>query len=472
KAWVESKPLQPPGVLIIGPSNYPLQLVLKPLAGVGGMMFRHSMKDCLPVKSTLSILEFVSPYLAKFQWNSELTPNVANALEECIRQYFDPSVVKVVLGAVPETKALLSTQWAKVLFTGSERVGKLVAQACAETLTPCILECGGKSATVVDETVPTSQLQNVADRIVFAKFFNSGQVCIAPDTMFVHESHAISMKDALLRAMDEQLGKDPQSGEMARIVNKPNAQRLVDIIKEEEFHASTFNSDTPDRTEIVVGGSKASDVDQRYVAPTLVLNPSPSGRLVKEEVFGPILPIRTFASRDEALETIQAMNKTAGIPLFLYVFTTKDRVFRTYTEKCRSGGAVRNDVLIQLANTEQPLGGLGSSGYGRYFGKYSYDAFTHKYPVTYRPLGSVWDFGNLRCHPYAGWKSKVLEDYLLYLPKVPSFLTPSRLLLIPLIIFMLFKLPSISTMIPPSVKLWLASALEDMARMLRDSPSS
>jgi acyl-CoA reductase-like NAD-dependent aldehyde dehydrogenase len=402
---------------------------------------------------------------------SELTPNTAKAMYESIHEYFDPSVVQVVLGAVQETETLLSKPWAKVLFTGSERVGKLVAQACANTLTPCILECGGKSATVVDETVPTAYLQNVADRIVFSKFFNAGQVCVAPDTLFVHEHHVTPLKEALVRAIDAQFGKNPQSGEMARIVNKQNAKRLVDIIKEEESYAS--KTSTLDKNEIVLGGSKACDIDQRYVAPTVVLNPSPESRLMKEEIFGPVLPIRTFTKRDEAIELIRNMNKISGIPLFLYVFTTKDSVFQTYTDKCRSGGAVRNDILIQLANTEQPLGGMGSSGYGRYFGKYSFDAFTHKYPVTWRPLGSFWDFGNLRCHPYEGWKTKVLEDYLLYLPKVPSYLGPHLLLCIPTLFLMSVALPPlVPSAIPASVKLWLASHLEDLAATLRDSNSS
>jgi acyl-CoA reductase-like NAD-dependent aldehyde dehydrogenase len=385
---------------------------------------------------------------------------------------------------------LLQKPWAKVLFTGSERVGKLVAQACATTLTPCILELGGKSATVVDESVPASQLQNVADRIVFAKLFNCGQVCVAPDTLFVHESHSEALQTALVRAVKSQFGADPRTGELARIVNTQNAQRLVDMIQEVEQLISSFSSNndednnnknnnnrdarkmTSSQTKIILGSSKQCDVNDRYVSPTIVVNPPDTSRLLREEVFGPILPVVTFSERQEAIERIQQLTKTAGIPLFLYVFTTREDVFRAFTDKCRSGGAVRSDVLIQLANTEQPLGGLGSSGYGRYFGKYSFDAFTHKYPVTYRPLGSIWDFGNLRCHPYEGWKAKVLEEYLLYLPKIPAFFSPRRL-----IVFGVFAVAAISVARPmlyysdheESMKLRLASTLESMAARLRSN---
>ncbi len=142
-------------------------------------------------------------------------------------------------------------------------------------------------------------------------------------------------------------------------------------------------------------------------------------------------------------------------------------MFQVFTKKCRSAGAVRNDVVVQLLNAEQPLGGLGSSGYGRYFGKYSFDAFTHKFPVTYRPLGSVWDYGNLRCHPYLGLKAKLLEDYIMYLPKVTS-----RKLLLLGILVPLALLLNKATAMPvktSTFKLWLAFKLETVVEMLRAS---
>jgi acyl-CoA reductase-like NAD-dependent aldehyde dehydrogenase len=379
------------------------------------------------------------------------------------------------MGSVLETEALLAKPWAKVLFTGSRRVGTLVALACAHTLTPCILECGGKSAVVVDETVPTSKLQNVADRIVFAKFFNSGQVCIAPDTLFVHEKHVVPLTAALIQSIEAQFGKDPQAGEMARIVNQDGARRLVEILKEveefKEFTASQNGNEyaPSEDTKILFGGSEACDIQQRFVSPSLVLNPLPSSRMMKEEIFGPILPICTFSNRGEALQRVQQLNKASGIPLFLYVFTTSQGVFQTFMDKCQSSGAVRNDVLIQLANPEQPLGGLGGSGYGRYFGKYSFDAFTHKYPVTYRPLGSIWDFGNIRCHPYSGNKAHLLEGYLLYLPTVPSLLSPSRIFLILVVAVAIAPLQRIALAwdIISIAKLWVAAGLEYVAEALR-----
>jgi acyl-CoA reductase-like NAD-dependent aldehyde dehydrogenase len=259
------------------------------------------------------LLTHFVPFYSKFAQTqlttkSESTPNTAKALYSCVREYFHPSAVQVVLGSVLETEALLAKPWAKVLFTGSGRVGRLVALACAQTLTPCILECGGKSAVVVDETVPTSKLQNVADRIVFAKLFNAEQVCVAPDTLFVHEKYITALAAALLRSIEAQFGKDPQAGEMARIVNQDGAQRLVEILKEvEECKGSTASQNRPDDgqledTKIFFGGSEACDSQQRYVSPSLVLNPLPSRRMMKEEIFGPILPICTFSNRGEALQ--------------------------------------------------------------------------------------------------------------------------------------------------------------------------
>jgi acyl-CoA reductase-like NAD-dependent aldehyde dehydrogenase len=321
-ASVETVPLPSPGVLIIGPSNYPLNLVIRPLVGVlaGG-----------------------NPAVIK---PSELTPHTSGALAEIVPRYFDAKVLQIVLGGVAETSALLEKPWGKVLFTGSERVGKVVARACAETLTPCVLELGGKCCAVVDESVPTSKLSNVADRLVFSKCFNAGQTCVAPDTLLVHESHVADFCTALKQSVQNQFGIDPQKGgEYPRIVTTANAKRLVDLLREVEELSSSSTSPQDEKTnklktKVILGGSKECDIDDRYIAPTVVVNPPMGSRIIQEEIFGPIFPIVPYSTREEAIHTIQ--NIGPGIPLYLYVFCTDDDVFRTYTDQCPSGGAVRN----------------------------------------------------------------------------------------------------------------------------------
>jgi acyl-CoA reductase-like NAD-dependent aldehyde dehydrogenase len=498
-ARIERKPLHAPGVLIIGPSNYPLQMCLRPLAGVlaGG-------NPCV-----------IKP--------SELTPHTGMALANAIAEYFDPAVVQVVLGGIPETTALLSKHWSKVMFTGSERVGKIVAQSCATTLTPCILELGGKSVVIVDETVPSKHVQNVADRIIFAKYFNAGQICVAPDTILIHESHLPKLLDALLQALEKQFGKDPKLGELTRIVNQQNAQRLLEMIQEVEQHISSSpappdrdgpQSDNTKHTRIVIGGSGGCDVSNRFIAPTIVVHPPTDCRLMTDEIFGPILPIVSFSTMEEAIRLTQTLGSTTGIPLFLYIFTPDAKIGQQYMNVCPSGGAVINDMVVQLANTAQPLGGIGTSGYGAYFGKFSFDAFTHPFPITIRPLGSIWDFNNLRCHPYSNvgngssssssgssisrssssssslsWKAVLLEKVAFKLPMIPPAIsTPRGMMIFTVTSMMIIPILVVATTVAVTggatttsevegtsslsaqgcFRLWLASTLESGATYLRD----
>lgn len=390
-AYLERKPLNAPGVLIIGPYNYPIRLVLQPLLGAlaGG-----------------------NPAVVK---PSDFTPTVGVVLKKLLEQYFtEPGVVQVVLGGVPETTALLERKWGKVFFTGSERVGKIIQKACAETMTPTIMELGGKCPVVVDETVHSSQIQNVADRIVFAKCLNAGQTCVACDTMFVHEKHAAAMCDALTRSIKEQFGQDQRQGELARIVNVPNAKRIVQLIEDAQERGA----------KVVHGGSALCDADSKYICPTLLLDPPIGSKILVEEIFGPVLPIVTFSSRKEAIRAVQDL---PGEPLHLYVFTPQTSVFQQYTDKCRSSGAFRNDVIVQGATQYLPLGGIGTSGNGNYYGKFSFDAFTHVFPVSHRPLGAIYDAGNFRCHPYKGGYKGWLLEKVLSMPDVPVLHTRTLL---------------------------------------------
>lgn len=382
-SYLEKKPLNSPGVLIIGPFNYPVRLLLQPLLGAlaGG-----------------------NPAVVK---PSESVPTVALLMKKLLEQYYtEPGVVQVVLGGVPETNALLQKRWGKVFFTGSERVGRIVQKACAETMSPTIMELGGKCPVVVDETVPASTIHNVARRIIFGKCINAGQTCIAPDILFVHKSHITALCDAMVHEIEEQFGKNPSTGELARIVNIASARRVVQMIEDAEKLGG----------KVVFGGSKMCNVDKKYICPTLILDPPKEAKLLKEEVFGPVMAIVPFSVREEAIELVQSL---PGEPLHLYVFTSKKSVFEEYTEKCIASGAFQNDVILQGATHHLPFGGIGTSGNGNYYGKFSFDSFTHTYTKAYRPLRSVNLLETLRCHPFAGMKGKLLEKVVFSIPDIP-----------------------------------------------------
>jgi len=392
QSYLERKPLNSPGVLIIGPFNYPVRLVLQPLLGAlaGG-----------------------NPAVVK---PSECTPNVAALLKKLLEKYFtEPGVVQVVLGGVQETITLLEMKWGKVMFTGSMRVGKIVQKACAETLTPSILELGGKCPLVIDESVSSSALETAANRIIFAKCLNAGQTCVAPDTLFVHRSHVSALCDALQRSLQVQFGKDPKTGELARIVNTANARRIVDLIQDAEKLGA----------KVVCGGSKMCDVDTKYIAPTLILDPPRESKILEEEVFGPVMAIVSFSSREEAIKRIRAL---PGEPLHLYVFTPNFSVFREYTDRCTASGAFMNDVIMQGCSHHLPLGGIGTSGHGNYFGKHSFDTFTHTFSLACRPLQNFYLLESLRCHPFVGIKGWLLEKIIFPLPDIPVLHTRKLML--------------------------------------------
>ena len=304
---IEKRPLLGPACLVIGPSNYPLNLCLIPIVGAlaGG-----------------------NPVVLK---PSELTPQTSALLERAIHKYFDAGIIRVVNGGVSVTSQLIQLPWGKIFFTGSERVGKIVAAAAAQTLTPVVLELGGKCPVLVDETAP-SEMQLVANRIVWAKLFNAGQTCLAADYVLVHESKLDTLLECLVRTMEWQYGKNPQQSELGRIVTKEYAQRLQDMIQEVEQDKET---------RMIVGKSDDCDPADRYVCPTIIYNPPNTARLWKEEIFGPILPVKSFKTRQEAINKVRSM---PGTPLAIYVFTRQEKVLHEYMRSIRSGAVVRNDV--------------------------------------------------------------------------------------------------------------------------------
>ena len=370
-----------------GPSNYPVSLVLHP---------------------TIGALAAGNPVVVK---PSELTHHVEQLIAKLIPQYFEPSAVQCVTGGIPEVSALLQQTWGHIFFTGSESVGKIVATAAARTLTPITLELGGKAPVYVDHETCPPNLQLAVDRILWAKTVNAGQTCAAADTLIVHQAMIGELIPAIKASLLRQYGTDPSKSEFGRIVSPKHARRLVELMEEVE---QSMDDKT---TKIVVGGSKFCDPDNCYVAPTIILNPPKDCRLMREEIFGPILPIVTVQSRDEA---IQFMKQMPGTPLCSYIFTSSEAVFAEINRHVPAGSTMRNDCLFHLASQFIPFGGLGSSGYGQYHGKHTFDTFSHAQPIMFRPCFRGADFNFLRYHPYPQWKQTLLMKCVVGLPGIPN----------------------------------------------------
>ena len=420
---VQSRPLLGPAVLILGPFNYPVSLVLHPAIGA---------------------LAAGNPVVIK---PSELTPKVATLLSTLITQYFPPHVMVCVTGGIPETTRLLSLHWGRIFFTGSTPVGVIVAQAAAKTMTPVTLECGGKSICYIDcETTSYKNdpklLQQIAQRILWSKTLNCGQTCAATDTVICDSHELVSqLLPQLIGSLTTMFGQNPQTdSEIGRIVTIPHTQRLIDmIVQVEEYIASlpvtNDNNDENGQCRIVWGGSRDCDASDKYIAPTIILNPPSHLRIMQEEIFGPILPIITVSDRNEAIQYMRTMNAptNSGVgmsmtPLCLYVYTNSDSVLQQMIQQVPAGSVVRNDCLIHLCSPYIPFGGLGTSGYGgAYHGRHTFDLFSHTLPVMYRPyvwprkILALYDWNVLRCHPFTPMKKFITLHVAMRLPAIPVF---------------------------------------------------
>ncbi len=338
KGWIVPEPL---GVaLVIAPWNYPIQLLIEP---VGAAL---AAGNCVLAKP------------------SELSPACSAAVARLLPRYVDPDAVTVVEGGVDETTALLAERWDHIFFTGSTAVGRVVARAAAEHLTPTVLELGGKSPTYVHAS---ADLDVAARRIAWGKFLNAGQTCIAPDYVLVDHQ----VKDAFVDKLADQIGHfygaDPQASKsFGRIVNGRHLDRLQGLL---DGGAGT----------VAVGGQV--DASQRYVAPTVTVEPSPDSAVMQEEIFGPILPILGVDGPAEARSFIGARAK----PLALYVFASEDEVVDDIVDHTSSGGVCVNQTLMHLLPAELPFGGVGDSGMGAYHGKTGFDVFSHHKSVLRKP---------------------------------------------------------------------------------------
>jgi aldehyde dehydrogenase (NAD+) len=296
---------------------------------------------------------------------------------------------------------------------------KIVASAAAKTLTPVVLELGGKCPCIVDETCP-SDIAMVANRIVWAKTVNCGQNCISPDYVLVHKSKSDALLLELPKALEKQFGIDPKQSGLGKLVAPGHVKRAIELLEEVEELAKTDK-----KIQILVGGSKECDVKTGYVAPTIILSPPLDCRVMQEEIFSPILAIVVVESRDEA---VRIVNSRPGTPLALYAFTTRGKVFEELTERCRSGGAVRNDMMVHFMGCAMPFGGLGSSGMGSYRGAESFRVFSHMLPTIYRPCVPGADLNSMRCQPLASWKEFAILQVAPMLPSLPVLTTPLRII--------------------------------------------
>jgi aldehyde dehydrogenase (NAD+) len=348
-------------VLIISPWNYPFQLALIPLIAAVAAGNKVTLKP------------------------SELTPYTATIISKIIRETFDTKHVVAILGDVGMAQELLKQRWNYIFFTGSVTVGKIIAKIAAENLTPVTLELGGKNPCIVDET---THLALAARRIIWGKLLNAGQTCVAPDYILVHESVKSQLVDLLQKEIKNALGENPQeSPDFARIINLKNWERQLQLLENQK---------------IISGGT--SDRDTFYLAPTLLDEPSLSSPVMKEEIFGPILPIISYQAKSEVAKIIAGFDK----PLSLYLFSQDKKYIDEVLAQFSFGGGCVNDTVIHYANKQLPFGGVGNSGIGAYHGKLSFDTFSHKKAIVKK---ANWLDIPLRYAPY-GKKLKFIRKLL------------------------------------------------------------
>ncbi|MET9564670.1 aldehyde dehydrogenase family protein [Streptomyces tauricus] len=326
-------------VLVIAPWNYPAQLLLAPMLGA------IAAGNAVVVKP------------------SELAPATSAELARLLPRYLDTEAVAVVEGGIPETTALLAERFDHIFYTGNGTVGRIVMTAAAKHLTPVTLELGGKSPAFVDRG---ADLTVVAERLARGKFLNAGQTCVAPDYVLTDPETARALEPVLAEAVEKLYGADAStSAEYGRIINERHFDRLSGLL---------------DSGRVVVGG--ATDRATKYIAPTVLADVEPDAPVMREEIFGPVLPIVTVPGLDEAIDFINDRDK----PLALYAFTESDTTRQRLAAETSSGGLGLGLPLAHLTVSDLPFGGVGESGMGNYHGRYSIETFSHRKAVLEKPL--------------------------------------------------------------------------------------
>lgn len=356
---------EPKGVvLIIAPWNYPFQLVMAPLIGA------IAAGNCAVIKP------------------SEESPATAAAIEDLISDTFADEYVSVVQGPGHEVVPAMmrNHDFNHIFFTGSPAVGSIIARQAAEKLTPTTLELGGKGPGIVDEG---ANLKVAARRLVFAKFTNAGQTCVAPDYLLLHEKIKAPFLEEAKAALTRFYGKDPKkSTDYGRMIN------------EKRFKAvSAYLTDG----EVIHGGQ--TDAADRYIAPTLLDGVDMDRAVMREEIFGPVWPILTWRDRKELLEITRKLR----YPLACYIFTSDKRTEKFALEQIEFGGGCVNNALIHLANPDLPFGGVQQSGSGNYHGWYSFAAFSHAKSVM---KSSTWPDPSIKYPPFGKWKMGWLKKLM------------------------------------------------------------
>ena len=319
-------------VLSISPWNYPFQLGLCPIIGAVAAGNTVTLKP------------------------SEHSPKTSEITKKIIEESFEKGHVSVLIGDSKEAQALLAFRWDYIFFTGSTSIGKIVAKSAAEFLTPITLELGGKNPCVIEKS---AKIKLTAKRIVWAKFLNCGQTCIAPDYLIVHESIIEILIKELKKAIEEAYGKAPiESKSYGRLINIKHFNRISKMAK---------------GAKIIYGGE--SDSSKKFFSPTLLLDPDLKSGAMKEEIFGPLLPIIEYNKEDEIYNIISKFEK----PLGAYIFSKNKKSIKRFKTQVSAGAIVANDSVIQFINSNLPFGGIGNSGVGAYHGKHSFDLFQYTF---------------------------------------------------------------------------------------------
>jgi aldehyde dehydrogenase (NAD+) len=357
KSWVQAEPLGV--VLVMSAWNYPLQIALAPLAAA------IAAGNCAIVKP------------------SELAPATSALIARHLSDYLDPECFAVVEGAVEASTALLRERFDHIIYTGGGAVGRIVMAAAAKHLTPVTLELGGKSPCIV---LPDTDLEIAARRIAWGRFLNAGQTCVAPDYVLTDAETETRLLPLIAEALESMFGEDPQaSGSYGRIVNHRHFDRLEGLLGS---------------GSVALGGR--TDRDDRYIEPTVLTGVTPELPVMREEIFGPILPILRIHSLEDAIDHIRGGDK----PLAAYLFTRDDAAQKRFLEAVSAGSVCLNDVIMFSAVPELPFGGVGESGMGAYKGERGFLNFSHGKAVMKR---SLWPDVALRYAPYTRSKFALLR---------------------------------------------------------------
>jgi aldehyde dehydrogenase (NAD+) len=357
-------------VLIISPWNYPFYLAIGPM--IGAIAAGNTM--------------IIKP--------SEYSPNTSVLIQKIVESIFPIDEVAVVLGDASISTELLKLRHDHIFFTGSTPVGKVVMEAASKHLTPVTLELGGKSPVILDDFC---DLKESIKKICWGKFINCGQTCVAPDYILLPRTKLEQFQTYMISTLQDMYGSSPDvwqnSVDFARIINNRHYNRLVSLM-----------NDALQTGKLVVGG--LTDEADRYISPTVILSPSLESTIMKEEIFGPLLPVILYDTIDEAIQFVNRREK----PLALYIFSTREVIIQRVLAETSSGGTCINDVVIHLVNSNLPFGGIGDSGMGNYHGLHGFRTFSHERAVLRQssPVNTI----QLLYPPYGSPMKSLAKDVI------------------------------------------------------------